>query len=152
MTDEHNNDQPGPIPAAPVKDEPWRLPALLAALALVGLEVMLLVGAAVWSLVTIATDGRAQVLVSVSLTVFLLLFALLLLAGAHALWNGRRWGRGPVITWQLIQAAIALSAAGSAPGWMISVAVGVAVVVVVGLLLPTSVAATSRTSSSSTVL
>ncbi|MFV0251710.1 MAG: hypothetical protein ACK5H2_00035 [Beutenbergiaceae bacterium] len=152
MTAEHNRDDQADIPVPAPMEEPARNVPLLIALVAAGLEALVLLAAAAWSVVTIASDNVPDVAVAVALTVVLLLFALLLLAGINALWQGRRWGRGPVLTWQLIQAAIAVGAIGMAPGWAVFPALIAAVVIAVGLLLPSSVAATGRTSSNGTVL
>jgi hypothetical protein len=122
---------------------------LLVALVVAGLEALLLVAAAVWSLITMAREQFDGAAVSIALAVVLLLFAWLLIAGINALWQGRRWGRGPVLTWQLIQAAIAVGAIGVAAPLAVYPAILASLVVGVGLLLPASVAATSRPSSSS---
>lgn len=144
-TPEHRNDP------APVED-PWRNLPLLVALVVVGLEALLLAAAAVWSIVDMVRGGFEGAAVSIALTVVLLLFVLLLVVGMYALWQGRRWGRGPVLTWQLIQAAIALGAIGIAPAWAVYPTLTASLAVGVGLLLPASVRATSRPSSSSTVV
>lgn len=119
---------------------------LLGALVVAGLEALLLLAAAVWSLVTMVREGFAGVAVSIALAIVLLLFSLLLVVGVNALWHGRRWGRGPVLTWQLIQAAIAVGAVGIAPAWMVYPVLGASLIAGAGLLLPASVAATSRPS------
>lgn len=128
-------------------EAPLRNLPLLGALVLAGFEVLLLVGAAIWSLVSIASD-TSGVAVSVALSVVLLMFAFLLVAGINGLWHGRRWGRGPVLTWQLIQAAIALGAFGIAPPWAFYPTLAVSILIGIGLLLPASVAATSRSAGS----
>jgi len=132
---------------APVSDPLRNLPLLLA-LVVAGLEALAMLAAAVASVVLTVRAGFDGAAVAVALTVVLLLFALLLVVGMHALWHGRRWGRGPVLTWQLIQAAIAVGAIGLVPAWTLYTAVAASVVVGVGLLLPASIAATSRPSGS----
>jgi hypothetical protein len=122
---------------------------LLLALVLTGLEALVLIGVAVWSVVDMVRGGFDGAAVSIALTVVLLLFVLLLLVGINALWQGRRWGRGPVLTWQLIQLAIALGAIGIAPLGAILPTIAISVAVGIGLLLPASVRATSRPSSPS---
>ncbi len=151
MSEPADDARPRPQAAAPLQD-PWGNLPLLAALVLAGLEAVVLVGAGVWSLVAMVRAGFAAAAVSVALAVVLLLIALLLLTGINALWHGRRWGRGPVLTWQLIQAAAVIGSLGQAP---LVVVIGVLVAsaaVIVGLLLPSSIAATSRSSSSGTVI
>ena len=148
MSDGSTTEGPAHVPApAPVED-PWRNLPLLVALVVAGLEGLLLVGAAIWAIVDMVRTDFESAAVSVALAVFMLLFVGLLVLGIHALWLGRRWGRGPVLTWQLIQAAIAVSVIGIAPPWALYPALLASLVVAVGLLLPASVAATSRPSSS----
>lgn len=133
-------------------EEPWRNLPLLVALVVAGLEALVLVAVAVWSLVSLVREGFENAAVAIALSVVLLLFVLLLVVGINALWYGRRWGRGPVLTWQLIQAAIAIGAIGEAPGWAVYPALAASLAVGVGLLLPASIAATSRPSQSTPVL
>jgi uncharacterized membrane protein YhaH (DUF805 family) len=141
-----------PPAPAPV-EEPRRNLPLLGALVLAGLEAVALVVAAVVAVVSTVQDRFVDAPVSIALVVVLLLFAGLLVLGVQALWHGRRWGRGPVATWQLLQAATALGAMGIAPPYVVYPAVVVALLVLVALLLPSSIAATSRPSSpSDTVL
>lgn len=151
MTDDfadrpHHRPDPAPV------EDPWRNLPLLVALVVVGLEALVLVAAAVWSVIDMIRGGFDGAAVSIALTVVLLLFVLLLVVGMNALWQGRRWGRGPVLTWQLIQAAIALGAIGIAPPWAVFPILLASIAVGVGLLLPASVRATSRPSSSGPVL
>ena len=154
MSDRSSGDGPAHVPAPAPAEDPWRNLPLLIALVVAGLEGLVLVAAAVWSIASTASAGFENAAVSIALAVFMLLFVGLLVLGIHALWLGRRWGRGPVLTWQLIQAAIALSVVGKAPEWAFYPAIAASIVVGVGLLLPASVAATSRPSSppSGTVL
>ncbi|WP_156251881.1 hypothetical protein [Pseudactinotalea terrae] len=149
MSDRSSAEGPAHVPApAPVED-PWRNLPLLIALVVAGLEGLVLVAAAVWSIASTVRAGFDNAAVAIALSVFMLLFVGLLVLGIHALWLGRRWGRGPVLTWQLIQAAIAFSVIGKAPGWALYPMIVASIVVGVGLLLPASVAATSRSSGSS---
>lgn len=149
MSDRSSAEGPAHVPApAPVED-PWRNLPLLIALVVAGLEGLVLVAAAVWSIASTVRAGFDNAAVAIALAVFMLLFVGLLVLGIHALWLGRRWGRGPVLTWQLIQAAIAFSVIGKAPGWALYPMIVASIVVGVGLLLPASVAATSRSSGSS---
>ncbi|WP_420110989.1 hypothetical protein [Pseudactinotalea sp.] len=149
MSDRSTAEGPAHVPApAPVED-PWRNLPLLGALVVAGLEGLLLIAAAVWSVVDMVRNDFDGAAVSIALAAFMLLFVGLLVLGIHALWLGRRWGRGPVLTWQLIQGAIAVSVIGIAPPWAVYPVLLASIGVGVGLLLPASVAATSRPSSSS---
>jgi hypothetical protein len=80
-------------------------------------------------------------------TVFLVLFALgiaaALIFAVRALWHGRRWGRAPVITWQLLLAVMAIGWLGAEVAFWAALVLASTVVVVVGLLLPAVLAATS---------
>lgn len=101
-------------------------------LVVVGVEVLLLVAWAVWSLVALV-QGTDAVAGAVFLAVFALAVAAVLAASARALVRGRRTGRSPVVTWQLLQVGVAaaLLQAGSWLGW----ALVVPSVAVVGLML-----------------
>src|SRR3954451_5005060 len=62
---------------------------------------------------------------------------------ARGLWRGRRWARSPVIMWQILLVVLALGWYGADPSAWPLVAVGIAVVIGVGLLLPGVVRTTS---------
>jgi hypothetical protein len=88
--------------------------------------------------------GRARpVGPALATTVFACALAGVLVLAGRALWRGRRWGRGPVITWQVLQAAVGLTQLGASP-WLGGTLVALALVVIVGLLVPVSIEATSR--------
>lgn len=77
------------------------------------------------------------------LAVFLLTVAAVLVLAARALAHGRRWARSPVLTWQLLLLVMAVGWFSAEPSpWAAGVVV-VALMVGVGLLLPTVVAATT---------
>lgn len=102
--------------------------------------------AAAGLLVTDVVTGQAhQVGSTLAIAVFLVGIAALLVGSARALAHGRRWARGPVLTWQLIQAASGATQLSTSPV-VGALLLGVALVVVVGLLAPASIAATARTS------
>ncbi|AEE46658.1 hypothetical protein [Cellulomonas fimi] len=82
-------------------------------------------------------------------TVFLVVFcagvATLLVLAARALWNGRRWARSPVMTWQVLLVVLSVGwLQVEMTPWALAV-LAVAVVLGVLLLLPQVVAATSQT-------
>ena len=127
---------------------PWQLAVVVL---LVLLEAAALVGLGAAWLVDLVTGG-AQ---SPGATAFLALFALgvgaFLALAARGLWQGRRWGRSPVMTWQVLLVVLGLGWLGTAlsegAGAVVAavlVVLVVALVVAVGLLLPPVVAVTAR--------
>lgn len=75
----------------------------------------------------------------VSLVLFALL-GLLLLASARAVSRRQHWARGPVLTWQLLQLAVAWYMAQGDPIWW----VGAAVLVVLAVLAAVGTVAATR--------
>jgi len=119
-------------------------PAVLAALCLVVLvQAAVLVGlGGAW--VRDLVSGASEI---PGATLFLIAFALgiaaLLIASARALWSGRRWARSPVITWQILLIAMSIGWLGvERTGWAM-VVLASALLVTVGLLLPSVLAATA---------
>jgi uncharacterized membrane protein len=119
-----------------------RPPLLVAVVAGVCLEAGLLLGVAVFYLVG-TVEGRATDPGAAGGTAGLAaLLAGFLVLCARALWRGRRWPRGPVMTWQLLTALAVLTtgAAGSSLGVVV---VAVALGVAAGLLTPSVVRSTT---------
>ncbi|ROS31249.1 hypothetical protein EDF34_0905 [Cellulomonas sp. PhB150] len=115
---------------------------------LVLVEALAFVGLAVAWLVDLVRNGAELPGAVVFLVVFCLGIAALLGFSARGLWNSRRWARSPVITWQVLLVVLALGWLGAeVTVWGVAVLV-VALVIGVGLLLPSVVAATARTGSS----
>jgi hypothetical protein len=79
------------------------------------------------------------------LLAFMLGVAAVLVASARGLWRGRRWSRSPVLTWQLLLVVLALGWLGVEPTWWAGLVLAAAVVVGVGLVLPSVVAVTTGT-------
>jgi len=134
---------PVPVPARPNRPAAAR-PVVLAGVCLVVLlQAAVLIGlAGAWVRDLIA--GASEI---PGATLFLIAFAVgiaaLLIASARALWRGRRWARSPVITWQILLIAMSAGWLGvERTSWAVAVLVS-SLLVVVGLLLPTVVAATS---------
>lgn len=127
-------------------DRPLRPPlALIVALLLVLVEVgalLALSGGMLLEVLRGQTEGG--IVTAVLAAMFLGLCAILVVA-ARALHQRRRWGRGPVITWQLLLLAIGVSQADSLTWWVVALLVGFPVAVTVGILVPSSVAWTNRT-------
>ena len=109
---------------------------LVVAASLVAVEGLLLLGYAVLELASISAD-RAAVAITTSL--FFAAYGALLLAAAWAVTHGRSWARSPIVLAQLIQLGVAWSfRGGDTTGVGVAIAV-VAVVVLVGLLVPSSI-------------
>jgi len=132
--------RPAPPGAASRRATP---PALVAAVAGVGLEALVLLGVGTLYLVELVRSGTTDV-VFAGLTVALAVAAGVGLAVcARGLARHRRWARAPVVTWQLLQSAAVAPALGGPfrPGAIALLAV--AAVVVVALFTPAVVRATS---------
>lgn len=69
--------------------------------------------------------------------------AAFLLASARALLLGRRWGRAPVLVWQLLQALVLARFLGGPWWWAGALGLGLAAVALVCLFAPRVVAATA---------
>jgi hypothetical protein len=128
----------------PVEPRHARPPLLVAVVAAVALEAGLLLGVAGFYAVGLVA-GRASDAVAAGATAGLaVLLGLALGFFARALWRGRRWARGPVMTWQLL----VLLSLGTTGAWRSPVgAAAVLVALVAGgcLLAPSVVRATTST-------
>lgn len=88
------------------------------------LEAVALAGLSVWGLVQLALGQQGAPSVVLFLVIFGLAVAAALVGSARALWAGRRTGRAPVATWQLLQGAVALAvlqATGAPAAWAVLV-------------------------------
>ncbi len=127
-------------------DLPARPPLpLLLALLLVLVEVGALVALAVGMLVEVLGGNAEGGVVTVVLAVLFAGICALLVAAARALHQRRRWGRGPLVTWQLLVLATGVSQSGVIPGWVVALLVLLPLAVTVGILVPPSVAWADRT-------
>ncbi|MFH5823998.1 hypothetical protein [Georgenia sp. AZ-5] len=126
-----------PPPSAP--SGPGRVPVPLGA-ALLGvlLEVAALAAMAVAFLVDVVRGVPLDLASTVAMTVFFVGVAVVLGAAARALWRGRRWGRGPVVTWQILQLLSGVALGGALPAYLVVALAVLAVGVVVGVLWPSS--------------
>jgi hypothetical protein len=120
-------------------------PAVLAVVCvLVVVQAGLLVGlGGVWVLELVRGQSRLP-----GATVFLALFALgvaaVLVLAVRGLWAGRRWARSPIMTWQVLLVVMSVGWLGVETAlWAVGVLVS-ALVVGVGLVLPSVVAVTSE--------
>ncbi len=113
---------------------------LVAAASLVVVEALLLLGYAVLELFSVSADRAA---VAVTTSVFFAAYGGLLLACARAVTRGRSWARSPIVLAQLIQLGVAWSFRG-ADTTLVAIALAVAALVVLaGLLAPSSIDALS---------
>lgn len=111
---------------------------LVVAASLVAVEGLLLLGYAVLELASISSDRAA---VAITTALFFAAYGALLLAAAWAVTHGRSWARSPIVLAQLIQLGVAWSFRGGGTTVVAVVMALVAVLVLVGLLVPSSIAA-----------
>ncbi|MGV8978053.1 MAG: hypothetical protein ACOH17_08405 [Cellulomonas sp.] len=107
------------------------------------LEAVLLVGVGIAFGVQLGS-GAGVPGAAAFLLVFMLGVAAVLVGSVRGLWRGRRWARSPVLTWQLLLAVLAFGWFGAEPTWWAGLVLVVAVIVGVGLVLPSVVAVTTR--------
>lgn len=128
-------------------DQIRRRPPLLLALAvLLGAEGLLLCGGAAWVLIELVTARPASYLSGIAFLVLAALAAAWVLITAINTPRARPWIRGSAVTWQILQAAIAVTslqgaAAVAGTGWWALLAASVAGIVLV--LMPSVIAATT---------
>lgn len=119
-------------------------PALLwVGFALVVLEIAAMIVAAVWMFIDRPGGTMSGVGYALTFAAVLVAFALLLFLGVRALWNGMRWGRGPVVAWQLLQFFTAVTMSdviGKPAAWAVGL---LSLLAVAGFLAPASIEATS---------
>ena len=124
------------VVAAPTREQRWPVLAAVA-VAVEGL-VLLAVSLVYVVLLVVGTPTSAAAAV-VSLVLFALL-GLLLLVAARAVSRRRHWARGPVLTWQLLQLAVAWYMTQGDPIWW----VGAGVLVVLAVLATVGTVAATR--------
>jgi hypothetical protein len=132
-----------PPPETSLPDGPGRRsspPPLTVAASLTAVEALVFGGLAVAEL---AAFDQARAVMGATTALFFLVYAAGLGACAWALWRLRSWARAPVVVAQLIQVFVAASFWGGGTTWVAVVLAAVAVVVLVGLLHPRSLAALS---------
>jgi len=121
---------------------------LVVVAALVALEAIACLGLGVVLVVDLTRGNAALPAATVFMALFALGVAALLGGAARGLWRGRRWARSPVMTWQILLVVMSLGWLGvEASVWAGAVTV-VAILVAVGLLLPSVVAATTGSAGS----
>ena len=114
---------------------PW--PLVTACLVIV-LEAAALGGMAGTFVVDVVRGSVTAVGATLVMTVLFLGLAAVLVLAARALARGQRWGRGPAVTWQLLQGASGVAGAATSPPLLTVALVGTAAVVLVGVLWPAS--------------
>ncbi len=115
--------------------------ALIVAASLAAVEGLVLLGYAVLEAASMSAD---RVALAVTTTLFFATYGGLLLLCAYALTQGRSWARSPVELAQLIQLGVAWSFRGENTSVVAVVIALVAVVVLIGLFVPSSLAALSE--------
>lgn len=118
--------------------------ALLVGLGVVLLEAVALVVLGIGVVVASLLDQGDMLATNAGVLAVLILIGGFLLLATRGLWQGKRWGRGPVITWQLLQFFVAVTSWGTLEWWALTPALVLPVVVVICLLLPASLAATAQ--------
>jgi len=119
-----------------------RPPALLIVCLLVTVEAAAFFGLGVAWTADVLRGAATMPAASLFLAAFGIGVALLLLLAARGLWRGRRWARSPVIMWQILLVVLSVGWLGVEPSAWAVVVLVVAVLIGVGLLLPSAVAAT----------
>lgn len=107
-----------------------------AALTIVALEALLLALLMAYLISTVIQDVQANSGVTWATMVFTLLMLLGVLAGAMAVLRGRRWGRSPLVAWQVLQLGAAAPSLATS-GWpMGSALVALSVIGLATLMSP----------------
>lgn len=127
--------------SAPTRRRPVTLRVLCLLVLAEAVVVLCFVGALA---VEVASGASPSPGASLFLIIFGLLIVSVLVGGSRGLWNGRRWARSPVMTWQIFQGAcgVLLAQSGSPAGGVAILAA--AMLGGVLLVLPPVVAATTR--------
>lgn len=116
--------------------------------AILALEILGMILAAVWIFFDRPEGEMGGWGYALTFSVVILMFAALLYFGGRALWNGMRWGRGPVIAWQLLQFFTAVTMSdviGKPAAWVVGL---ISLAAIVGFLAPASLQATAGVLSS----
>ena len=121
-----------------------RPPVLLVVCLLVTVEAAAFLGLGIAWIADVVRGAATMPAASLFLTAFGAGVALLLLLAARGLWRGRRWARSPVIMWQILLVVLSIGWLNVEPSAWAVVVLVVAVLIGVGLLLPSAVAATVR--------
>src|SRR5690625_1434335 len=113
-------------------------------LVLVLLEAIVLVVLGIAVVASSILDHGALLGTNAGVLLVLVLIGGFLVLAVRGLWQGKRWGRGPVITWQLLQFAVAVTSWGALEWWALLPALVLPVMVTICLLVPASLAAPAQ--------
>lgn len=123
---------------------------LTLAIVLLALEALALVAAAIAYVIRMLEGDAESISGSLFAVAMVLAIAAVVALGCRALARGRRWGRGVAFTWQIFQVTVAvgvISGAGSVTAkgivWVAFAVLLMSLVVIVALLLPKVIAATT---------
>ncbi|WP_380157950.1 hypothetical protein [Kineococcus sp. R86509] len=123
---------------------PRRSPLLTLVAALVIVEALILVGAAVYLLHGLLVEDAAAPIAAIAMVVMALIFAVGVGFCGWGLLHRATWARSPVVVWQLLELAAGIPAFSGGSPWVGVVLVVPAVVVLVGLFVPSVSAQVSR--------
>jgi hypothetical protein len=107
-------------------------------------EALILVGAAVYLLHGLLVEDAAAPIAAIAMVVMALLFAVGVGSCGWGLLQRATWARSPVVVWQLLELAAGIPAFSGGSPWVGVVLVVPAVVVLVGLFVPSVSAQVSR--------
>ena len=113
--------------------------ALTVVLAVVAVEVLGLLAVAGLAVAAVVRGEATSAGLSAGVVVLALGIGALLAAAARAMAAGRRWGRAPTLTWQLLQLAVVVPAMRSAPSVVPTALATASLLVAVGLFWPSVV-------------
>ena len=100
--------------ASPERSGSW--PRRLVA-GLIGVEAVMLIGAAVFLLVSAVTSSQENPAALAALAAIALVLGVGLGLAARGVLSGLRWTRGPVLTWQLLQAGVGMPLSTTGAWW-----------------------------------
>jgi hypothetical protein len=121
-----------------------RSPLLTLVGVLVLFEALVLVGAAVYLLHGLLVEDAAAPIAAIAMVLMALVFAVGIGFCGRGLLQRATWARSPVVVWQLLEIAAGIPAFTGGSAWVGVVLVVPAVVVLVGLFVPSVSAQVSR--------
>jgi hypothetical protein len=128
--------------AQPAPARRARPPLLVVVVAGVALEAGLLLGVAGYYVAGVTRRAATDAGAALGAAALIAGLGGFLLVCGWALWQGRRWARGPVMTWQLLQ-ILALATTGGVRTWWGWAVATLAAAIGAGLVMPPVVRATT---------